>query len=133
MKKQLYIRKIKGKGRAVFCHQLICKDEVFEECPVIIIPASESETVNESGLIDYFFNFDKEEGSLALALGFGSLYNHAVFSNAAYYLNKETHTMHYYALVDIHPHTEICINYGGEQGRKFLEWFESRNIVYKEK
>ena len=84
-----------------------------------------------SGLVDYFFNFNKEENTLALALGFGSLYNHAVLSNAAYILDRETKTIRFYALVDIAAGTEICINYAGERGQEFKEWFESRNIEYK--
>jgi len=44
----------------------------------------------------------------------------------------ETRTMSYYALEDILPGTEICINYAGEQGREFKEWFETRNIDFKD-
>jgi len=131
MKKQLFIRKIKGKGRGVFCKQLIRKDEVFELCPVLVLPAEDYETVKASRLVDYFFNFNREEQTLALALGFGSLYNHAVHSNAAYTLNRETKTLIFTALEDIKPGKEICINYSGEYGREFNEWFESRNIPYK--
>lgn len=132
MSKQLYIKNVKGKGRGVFCKQLIAKDEIFEIAPVIVLPAQDYNTATASALCDYFFNFNKEEGTLALALGFGSLYNHAVHSNAAYSLNRENKTMQYYALEDIKPGTEICINYGGESGKEYKEWFESRNIVFKE-
>ncbi|MBL7725111.1 MAG: SET domain-containing protein-lysine N-methyltransferase [Chitinophagaceae bacterium] len=128
----LYIKQVKGKGRGVFCKQHIRKDHVFETAAVIILPARDYEAVTSSHLADYFFNFDKDAGTLALVLGFGSLYNHAVYSNAAYSLNKETRTMSYYALEDIPPGTEICINYAGEQGREFKEWFEARDIDYKD-
>ena len=89
MNKQLFVKKIKGKGRAVFCKQLISKDEAFEVCPVLVIPAADYDTVKASPLVDYFFSFNKEEITLALALGFGSLYNHAVNCNAVYYLNRQ--------------------------------------------
>jgi uncharacterized protein len=133
MKKQLYIKNIKDKGRGVFCKQLICKDETFEVCPVIVIPASDYDIVKASRLVDYFFSFNKEENTLALALGFGSLYNHAVDSNAIYYLNREEKVISYYALEDIPAGKEICINYAGERGIEFKEWFEERNITYKAK
>jgi hypothetical protein len=133
MKKQLFIKEIKGKGRGVFCKQLIQKDEEFEQCPVLILPAEDYEIVKQSQLVDYFFNFNKEENTLALVLGFGSLYNHAVHSNANYLLDRDTKTMSYFALEDIQPGTEICINYAGEPGHEFKEWFESRNIQYKAK
>ncbi len=85
----------------------------------------------ESPLADYFFNFNKEDNSLCLALGFGSLYNHAVYSNATYTVNSEAREIHFYAIEDISPHTEICINYGGERGREYKEWFAARNISLK--
>lgn len=131
MKKQLYIKKIKGKGRGVFCKQLIRKDEEFEISHVLVLPAKDYDTVTASRLADYFFSFNKEENTLALALGFGSLYNHAVFCNAAYVLNREAKTITFSALEDIKPGTEICINYSGERGQEFKEWFASRNISYK--
>jgi SET domain-containing protein len=133
MKKKLFIKNIKDKGRGVFCKQLICKDEAFEVCPVIVIPAIDYDTVKASRLVDYFFTFNKEENTLALALGFGSLYNHAVDSNAIYYLNREEKVITYYALEDIPAGKEICINYAGERGKEFKEWFEERNITYKAK
>jgi SET domain-containing protein len=132
MNKQLYIRRVKNKGRGVFCTTNIRKDEVFDLCPVLILPAEDRETAISSRLADYFFNFNKEEGTLALVLGFGSLYNHAKNCNAGYRLHHETKTMEYYALEDISAGTEICINYAGEYGNEYKEWFESRNIIYKE-
>jgi hypothetical protein len=80
-------------------------------------------------LSNYFFHFHKEERTLALSLGFGSLYNHARDPNAAYFLDRANRTMTYYALEDIPPGREICINYSGEPGQDFLEWFSSRNII----
>lgn len=131
MKKPLFIKNIKGKGRGVFCKVSIAKDELLEMCPVLVIPSADAEIVKASRLVDYFFYFNKEENTLALALGFGSLYNHAVHSNAAYILNRETKTLRFFALQDIPAHTEICINYAGESGQEFKEWFESRNIAFR--
>lgn len=131
MTKKLFIKEINGKGRGVFCKQRISKDEAFEICPVLVLPVKDYDILTASQLVDYFFNFNKEEGTLALALGFGSLYNHAVHSNAAYILNRETKQISFFALEDIPAGTEICINYAGEQGQEFKEWFESRNIQYK--
>jgi uncharacterized protein len=131
MSKQLYIKNVTGKGRGVFCKQLIAKNEVFEMAPLIVLPAADYNTATASVLTNYFFNFNKEEKTLALVLGFGSLYNHALHSNAAYSLNPQTKTMEYYALEEIKPGTEICINYGGESGKEYKEWFESRNIILK--
>jgi SET domain-containing protein len=133
MSHQLYVKKIKGKGRGVFCREKIMRDEVIEICPVIVLPAADHDTAVSSRLSDYFFNFVKEENTLALALGFGSLYNHAVMSNAAYQLDRENRTMIYYALEEIPAGSEICINYAGQQGISYTEWFESRNIIFRDK
>ena len=126
--KSLYIKEVKGKGRGVFCKQEIRKDEIFEICLLLVIPSEDYSYVIETQLVDYFFNFNKEENSKAIALGFGSLYNHAVYSNAAYLLKPESKTIEFFALEDIKPGTEITINYGGERGKDYNIWFESRNI-----
>lgn len=131
MKKQLYIEKVKGKGRGVFCNSFIHQNEVIEICPLIVLPSCDYETVKASHLIDYFFNFNKEEQTVALVLGFGSIYNHTRHSNATYRLDIENRLMIYLAVKDIPANTEICINYAGDPGEEFREWFESRNIVYK--
>ncbi len=132
MNKQLYIRNVNSKGRGVFCKTIIHKDEVFDLCPVIVLPDKDREIAASSKLADYFFNFIKEEGTMALVLGFGSLYNHAKNCNAGYRLHHETKIMGYYALEDISAGTEICINYAGERGNEYKEWFESRYITYRE-
>lgn len=131
MKHRLYIKPIKGKGRGVFCKQFIAKGEIIETAPLIVLPAADHPTATSSQLCDYFFNFNKEEHTLALVLGFGSLYNHATRNNAVYTLDRENKTMEYYALEDIPPGTEICINYSGEYGKEYKEWFEARDIVLK--
>ena len=132
MNYRLYIKNVKGKGRGVFCKQFIVKDAIFETAPLIVLPEQDYTTATASGLCDYFFNFNKEEGTLALALGFGSLYNHAVHSNAGYSLDRISKTIQYYELENIEPGTEICINYSGVPGQEFKEWFDSRSINYKE-
>ncbi|MEO7044931.1 MAG: SET domain-containing protein-lysine N-methyltransferase [Ferruginibacter sp.] len=126
--KKLLIKEIKGKGRGVFCTQLIKKEEIIEVCALLAFPVEDTEILLTSQLADYFFNFNKDDNTLCLALGFGSLYNHAMYSNAAYHVNSESSAIHFYAIQDIFPLTEICINYGGEHGREFNEWFEARNI-----
>lgn len=124
----IYVAESKGRGRGVFSRKTIEQDQTIEICPVLVIPAIHTDRVRSSGLVDYFFNFNKEENTIAFALGFGSLYNHAVYSNAAYDLDKENKTLRFYALEEIKPGREITINYGGERGVIFTEWFTSRNI-----
>ena len=130
MKAKLYIKTIKGKGRGVFCNSPILKDEIIEECPLLIIPADDYNRLASTRLVDYFFNFNKEENTHVLALGFGSLYNHARLPNANYIIDEETKLITYYAIDCIGKGKEICINYSGKSGQDFKEWFAARNIEY---
>ena len=126
----LYIKSTKGKGRGVYCDHPILKDAVIEECPLLIIPAAEHDDLDTTKLADYFFFFNKAEHTQALALGFGSLYNHKQFPNAHYWIDMEKRSITIYALEDIGKDSEICINYGGNPGADFREWFAARNIIF---
>jgi uncharacterized protein len=131
MKTTLFVKNSKGKGRGVFTGRSIPKDEIIEECPLLVLPADDFERITSSRLVDYFFNFNKEENTLALALGFGSLYNHALHPNAYYELDPERNVITIYAFRTIQSGEEICINYGGKPGKEFKEWFDARNIELK--
>lgn len=131
MTQPLYIKRSKGKGRGVFCRRPVSATELIETAPLLIIPASQKRWVQESKLADYLFNYLEEEDALALALGFGSLYNHAERCNAGYRINYEHRQIDFYALEDIPANREICINYGGVYGKNYMEWFEGRHIPYK--
>ena len=127
---KLYFKTIKGKGRGVFSNRLILKDEIIEKCPLLVIPAEDYHRLRATQLCDYFFDLNKEEKTLALALGFGSLYNHANLPNANYSIDNETKIITFIALDSIEKGKEICINYSGEPGIDYKEWFDARNIEY---
>lgn len=129
MKKQLYLKSVKGRGRGVFCTATIAEGEVIEVCPVIVIPAGEFTALNTTSLMDYSFYFDKEANTLSLTMGFGSMYNHQQYPNAVYILDREKREMVFTAHEHIKAHTEICINYGGEYGKDYSKWFIDRAIV----
>ncbi|WP_316834492.1 SET domain-containing protein-lysine N-methyltransferase [Pedobacter nutrimenti] len=129
MKKKLYLKTIKAKGRGVFCTATIAEGEVIEVCPVIVVPAAEFTALNATGLMDYSFYFDKEANTLSLTMGFGSMYNHKQYPNAVYILDREKREMVFTAHEQIKAHTEICINYGGEYGKDYSKWFADRRIV----
>ena len=127
----LYLKNIRGKGRGVFCKQLIKKDELIETAPLLIIPVGQKEQVTQSKLVDYFFTYHDAGETMSLALGFGSLYNHAEKCNALYQIDYDNKTINFFALIDIPANAEICINYAGEYGKSFSDWFTSRNIPYQ--
>ncbi|HOB07816.1 MAG TPA: SET domain-containing protein, partial [Methanoculleus sp.] len=67
-------------GRGVFARRDLLAGEVIEVCPVIVLGgADEQELLDKTHLFDYYF----EWGELAaVALGYGSLYNHSSHANA---------------------------------------------------
>src|SRR3982751_6561045 len=74
------VKRVKGKGRGVFARRLIRKGEVIERVPMLVLPNEES----ESGPVLSHYCFAWGKGTVALALGYGSLYNHSYRPNARY-------------------------------------------------
>ena len=68
-----------GKGRGVFATRRFSKGETVEVCPMLIAADGRGEDL-ESGAEGYVFGWGT--GQTALALGYGSLYNHSYDPNA---------------------------------------------------
>jgi uncharacterized protein len=113
------VKRIKGKGRGVFARRLILKGEVIERVPVIVLPAEE--VVSGTTLANYAFKWGR--GQAALALGYGSLYNHSDRPNARYW-DVGPQTKEFTALRDIEPGEEITVNYNGKPRSRSAVWFE---------
>ncbi len=131
MKPSLYIKNVKGKGRGVFSMEPISKDDIIEECPLIVLPAEDYPIVSSTRMVDYSFFFDMEKKELAIVLGFGSIYNHAVLSNACHELDRGKKIMIFSASTDIKAGEEICINYTGDPVGDSLQWFTDRDVKYR--
>ena len=113
------VKRIKGKGRGVFARRPIRKGEVIERVPVIVLPAEE--VVGGTTLASYAFKWGR--GRAALALGYGSLYNHSYRPNARYW-DVGPQTKEFTALRDIEPGEEITVNYNGKPRSRSAVWFE---------
>lgn len=105
--KYLYTKKTRKKGRAVFAKTFIPKGTVFEHVPLLIVDV---DTIDESMLMDYVYAWTDD--TVALALGYGSLYNHSFEPNARYE-DESNRTKAYIALRDIEKDEEVTINYNG--------------------
>ena len=117
--------KIKNAGRGVFAAQKIKKGEAIEVCPLIIVPKSDMSNLRESILVTYFFYFGKKKERLAVALGFGSIYNHSYTPNATYKIKVKKKTIDFTAIKDIKKNEEITFNYSfGNPKNKNPLWFE---------
>lgn len=122
--KPLYIKEIAGKGRCVFCTEDIYPGELIEICPVIILLAKDRALIDKTGLYDYYFIWGDDQTQTAIALGYGSLYNHSYQANAqyeSYYAEGEIHILGYRY---IPANTEITINYNMEPDETNPVWFD---------
>jgi len=113
------VKRIKGKGRGVFARRLIRKGEVIERVPVIVLPAEE--VVGGTTLANYAFKWGRSQA--ALALGYGSLYNHSYRPNARYD-DVGRQAKAFTALRDIAAGEEVTVNYNGEPEDRSPVWFD---------
>ena len=128
MNELIEIRNTVHKGRGVFAKKRIGRGDTIETAPVLLIPAEQWDRVEPTVLALYIYNFGptSEEEHAAIALGYGSLYNHSYHPNAQYIKDWATQTIHFVALRDIEPSEEITINYNGLPESKEPIWFEAR-------
>lgn len=116
------VRRTARKGRGVFAKSFIPCDTVFERAPVLVMPAWEVlGTTDDTVLSHYLFEWGKN--TVALALGYGSLYNHSYSPNARYE-DEGSQIKAYVAVRDIHPGEEITINYNGSPEATDAVWFD---------
>ena len=122
----LYIAASAIDDRGVFSSQAIPKGSIIEICSVIEIPGDEMEHLKKTVLYNYYFDWNEEEESGAIALGYGSLYNHAYQPNTEYILDYETKTIEFHAIKDIEAGEEITINYNGDPEDQDKVWFDGQ-------
>jgi SET domain-containing protein len=119
----LYIMETEKSGRGVFTSIDLSSGDLIEICHVIEIPAVELPVIHKTVLHDYYFVWGEDNKSCAIALGFGSLYNHAIHPNADFILDFENKTIEIMAITDIPAGEEITINYHGQPGDEEKLWF----------
>ena len=117
------VKRTRSKGRGVFARCHIDEGQVIERVPVLVLPMQEVGTGHgRTALEDYCFMWGRN--TYAVALGYGSMYNHSFDPNARYddvgQLTKE-----FVALRDIQPGEEITVNYNGDPDDDAPLWFEA--------
>ena len=110
--------------KGVFTYEAIPEGTLLEICPVIIMPKSAIELLDQTALYDYYFQWGEENDRCAIALGFGSMYNHSFEPNAEYDMDYENETLDVFALRDIEAGEEIFFNYCGYANARGELWFE---------
>lgn len=119
-------------GFGIYAKEKIFKDEILEECHYL---KYQSKNCNSVVLNDYVFGVAESEEDMtkrsnqickenALALGYGSIYNHSENNNADYYLDNVKNVYVFYTLKNIKKNEQICISYG-------KNWWTSRDIQPK--
>lgn len=119
----LYIMHTESQGRGVFTAVDIKKGDLIEIAPVIVLKESELPVIHNTTLHDYYFLWGPNNETCAIALGYASMYNHAVHPNANYLLDLPQETIEVFAIEDIEAGSQITINYHGEPGDDEKLWF----------
>ena len=120
----LEVRNVPGKGRGVFTTTPIAEGEVFERSPVIVSPAAEWPDLEKTVLYNYCYAWGPSLEHSAIALGFGSLFNHSYTPNAVYVRRLEALVVEFVARRTIAAGDEISINYNGDPLSRERVWFE---------
>jgi uncharacterized protein len=100
-----------GKGRGVVAQRHFEPGETVEQMPVIVVPQAEVSLIRQTRLANYYFEWGEDCKQGAIALGYGSLYNHSYTPNARYEFREENESLEFIALCEIRPGEEITINY----------------------
>ena len=106
-------------GRGVFAARRFEAGDIVEDCPVLLVPAG---AIVALGLDGYCFEWTDEQ--VALALGYGSLYNHSWRPNARYDHDHDAGVVSYSAVLPIAAGDEITINYSGDPEGRLELWFD---------
>lgn len=121
---ELEVRDTRSRGRGVFALAPIPAGTLIETADVIPVPPAEIEAIEACILADYYFRWGVDGRQGAIALGYGSIYNHSYSPNARYVKHFDRRTIDFIALRDIAAGEEIRTNYNGVPDSKKMVWFE---------
>lgn len=107
----LYVASSSVHDRGVFAARDFAAGSVVEVCPVIIVPAAQRPALDTTLILDHYYVWGDDA---AVALGFGSLYNHSYQPNTHYLRDFPRRLIVVAALRDIAGGEEITINYNGD-------------------
>ncbi len=97
--------------RGVMTAGAIGAGSVIEICPMLVLSTSQLERIHHSELHDYYFLWGEGQDQPAIALGYGSLYNHSPHPNATFSFDYQDETMLITSIRDIQEGEEITLNY----------------------
>ena len=107
----LIVKESVGRGRGIFSARAFRVDEIIEVCPVIALSKDDTARLDATYLYNYYFGWGEHNKGAAIALGFGSLYNHSATPNARYQKNLADNTISITATRPIEAGEEILFTY----------------------
>lgn len=113
-------------GTGVFAARPFAPGDLVECCPVVVCPGREEVLLEQTALRGLYFHWgDSGVADVALALGYGSLYNHAWRPNARYETDVEGAVVRFVAVRPIETGDEVTINYTGDPEGVGDLWFDA--------
>ena len=113
-------------GRGIFCARDIAAGDVVEIAPVIVFPDLDPEELRETSFYQYYFLWGSPATQVAIALGYGALYNHSEYPNLETIQDLAERTVVFTACRDIMSGEELTIDYReGLDGEPL--WFDPSN------
>ena len=108
-------------GRGLFALRDIAQGERVHLAHCILVPKEEYQSHCRHTVFEHYL-FNCRSGDRLLALGDGSLFNHARKPNIDYRIGETEQVIRYYACKPITAGEELCINYGNDL------WFEEAGV-----
>lgn len=117
------------KGLGVIAKEHFKKGDTIEIVPLLLMPIKEFELIRQTKLYYYFFEYTNSH--FAIALGYGSLYNHSYTPNARYLYNFKNKQLIIKAIKSIEVGEEIFFNYNYYPNDKtpLGDWFPQEQKV----
>lgn len=122
-----------AKGRGVFATRAYAPGETIEICPAVLLQGGFSHIPSEVRQLLYHWSSAANGGNThCLALGYGSLYNHANPSNMRYEAVVEAKGLRFTAATPIAVGEELTANYDAMGGGNWSEedgWFRRMGVT----
>lgn len=127
----LLVTRTDDRGRGVFTTQPIAKGETIEVCPMIVFKKADRILIDDTFLYEYYFEWGKNGNKGAIALGYGSLYNHSYSPNARYLPDFDLNILSFISIRDIDAGEEITVNYNLDPEDQTPVWWEELALKKK--
>jgi len=116
-------------GRGVFATKSYLKGELVEVSPIIRLNKEDTLKIDDTDLYNYYYSWGNENDQAAIALGYGSLFNHSYSPNMKYIKQITKKEIHFIALRNIEKSEQLLINYNGDPSSKKKLWFDQVDLA----